>query len=336
MENKLLRLLLALSLFFLNLFACNGDADSCRQKVVDSTAITKQRVQIPIQNNKLLIYSKTPPKEKILKQDPFLSLYIIEDAKKFAFPFKINNTLSLEIMAVDNTKSVDGKISKRQVGFESFATFTQPLSTYGLILNSCCDLEGIFTERGIIEKEYIERFMNIKNVSYGDFGIKVKDENSAVVVKESNSFIKSNQLKVGDIILELDSKKVKDSASFMRDMLFSQIGSTHNIKIMRDNKTLTLKASTQKKVIGDNLNNSDNLDNAYLKFLGLSFDKKLFITNIEKKAEHFELKVGDRLIQANIKYIKGADDFFDKSNNLKSPLNLLFEREHFQFFVKVN
>lgn len=323
--SRLLKLLLALSLLFLNLYACKGGTQSCKQKVFDSCAITEQRVQIPIQNNQLLIFSRTPPKEKILKHDPFLSLYIIQDTRKFKYPFKINNKLSLGLIGVDNHKAIKGKIVKKQLGLENFAVFSQPLSSPSVLLNSCCDLEGIVTERGIIEKEYIERFIKIKNVSYGDFGIRVKDEKSSVVVKESNPFVKLNQLKVGDIILELDSKRVKDSASFMRDMLFGLVGSTHSIKVKRENKILTLKAITQKRV-----------DNVYLEFLGLSFDKNLLIIKIEKKAEHFELKLGDRLLQANTKYIKDAQDIFDETYNLKNPLNLLFEREHFQFFVKVN
>ncbi|HUH42392.1 MAG TPA: PDZ domain-containing protein [Sulfurimonas sp.] len=321
----MLKLLLALSLLFLNLYACKGGTQSCKQKVFDSCAITEQRVQIPIQNNQLLIFSKTPPKEKILKHDPFLSLYIIQDTRKFKYPFKINNNLSLGVIGVDNNRVIKGKIVKRQFGLESFAVFSQPLSSPSVLLNSCCDLEGIVTERGIIEKEYIERFIKIKNVSYGDFGIRVKDENHLVVVKESNPFVKSNQLQVGDIILELDSKRVKDSASFMRDMLFCSVGSTHSVKVKRESKTVTLRAIAQKKV-----------GNEYLKFLGLSFDKNLLIIKIEKEAEYFELKLGDRLLQANTKYIKDAQDIFDETYNLKNPLNLLFEREHFQFFVKVN
>jgi len=326
----LLRLLLALSLFFLNLHACKNSSESCKQKVLDSAAISSQRLKIPIQNNKLLIFSKTPPKETILKHDPFLSLYIIEDTKKFKYPFKINYNLSLEVMGADNSRTVKGKIVKKQLGLESFAIFSQPLSTPSLILNSCCDLEGIVTERGIIEKEYIDRFIKIKNVSYGDFGIRVKDENSVVVVKESNPFIKLNQFKAGDIILELDAKKVKDSASFMRNILFSLIGSAHSVKIKRGSKTLTLRAITQKKVGGG------YQDDVYLEFLGIQFDKKLFIVKIEKKAQHFGLKIGDRLLQADTKDIKDADDIFDKTDKVKNSLNLLFERDHFQFFVKVN
>lgn len=324
----MLKLLLALSLFFLNLYACG--TDSCREKVLKLSAITEQRVQIPIQNNQLLIFSKTPPKEKILKHDPFLSLYIIQNTKKIKHPFTINNNLFLDIMGVDNNRATKGKLVKKQVGLDSFAIFSKPLAAPSLLLNTCCNLEGIVTERGIIEKEYIERFIKIKNLSYGDFGIKVKDEGLLVVVKDSNPFIKSNQLKVGDIILTLNSKRVKSSASFMRDMLFSPIGSTHSIKIKRDNKTLTLRAITQKKVGGGY---RDDVD---LEFLGLSFDKKLILIKIENRARHFELKLGDKLLQANSKDIKNADDIFDKSNTLKDSLNLLFQRDGFQFFVKVN
>ncbi|ABB43617.1 PDZ/DHR/GLGF [Sulfurimonas denitrificans DSM 1251] len=326
----MLRLLLALGLLFLNLHACKSSSESCRQKILDSGAILTQSLQIPIQKNYLLIFSQTPPKEKILKHDPFLSLYIIEDTKKFKYPFKINSHPSLGIIGVDNSRIINAKIAKKQVGLDSFATFSHTLSTPSLLLNSCCDLEAIVTERGIIEKEYIDRFIKIKNVSYGDIGIRVKDENSVVIVKESNPFVESNQLKVGDVILEFDTRKVKDSASFMRNILFSSIGSTHNVKIKRDNKIVTLRAITQKRLGGGFQRD------VYLEFLGMQFDKKLFIVKVAKEAERFGLKVGDRLLQANTKDIKGADDIFDKADKVKNSLNLLFEREHFQFFVKVN
>lgn len=64
-----------------------------------------------------------------------------------------------------------------------------------MLLNSCCAIEGIVTERGIIEKEYIDRFLKVKKVSYGDFGVRVKDVGSDVVVFSSNPFIEGNRFK---------------------------------------------------------------------------------------------------------------------------------------------
>jgi len=272
------RLFLALNLIFLNLYACKGGIESCRLKTVDSGAIVKNSLHIPLQNNQKLIFSTTRPNTKIIKHDPYLSLYLVEDKKNFKYPFKLNINQSLGSFGVDNNSVIEGKIIKKQVGLNSFATFSEPLSAPSLLLNSCCALEGIVTPQGIIEKEYIARFLNSKKVAYGDFGIRVKDSGSAVIVSSSNPFLKENLFKKDDIVLELEGKKVKDSASFMRDVLFSEIGSVHSVKIKRANEFITISAKTQNRAGGGYLSDT------FLEFLGISFDKNLFITKIEKKA----------------------------------------------------
>ncbi|MDD5373891.1 MAG: PDZ domain-containing protein [Sulfurimonas sp.] len=324
------RLFLALNFLFFNLYACEGDFDSCRLKVVDSEAIVNQTLQIPIGNNQRLIFSKTAPNVKIIKHDPYLSLYLVEDTKKFKYPFKINMNIGTGLFGVDNNKIIKGKIVKQQIGLESFAAFSEQLPTPSLLLNSCCSLEGIVTERGIIEKEYIERFLKSKSVSYADFGIKVNDVGSAVVVSSSNSILKNNLFKKDDIILEFDGKKVKNSAALMREMLFSQIGSTHSIKIKRGSEVSVISATSQDKKGGGLLNDT------FLEFLGLSFDKNLVIKKIEKNAEQYGLKIGDKLLQIDTKSVKNEQDIFDIMSDSKKSANLLFQREQFQFFVKLN
>ncbi len=324
------RLFLALNLLFLNLYACEDGIESCRQKTLDSKSIVNQTLQIPLQNNQRLIFSKTPPSGKIIKHDPYLSLYLVEDKNNFKFPFRINKNVASGTFGVDNKKVIEGKIVKRQEGLKSFAIFSERLSTPSLLLNSCCALEGIVTERGIIEKEYIERFLRVKKVTYGDFGVEVKTLNSAVVVESSNPFVKGNLLKKGDIILELDGKKVKDSAKFMRDVFFSEIGSTHKIKVKRGNETITVTAKTQSRKGGG------YLKDVYLEFLGLSFDENLAIEKIAPEAKHYGLKEGDKLLQINTKNVKSQEDIFNIINDSKNSTNLLFQRDQFQFFVKVN
>ncbi|MDD2652093.1 MAG: PDZ domain-containing protein [Sulfurimonas sp.] len=326
----MLRLLVALHLFFLSLYACQDGLDSCRQKVVDSESIVEQTVQIPLKNNQRLVFSATPPNAKIIKHDSYLSLYLIEDEKKFKYPFLINMNVALGLIGVDNKRVVEGKIVKKQIGLNTLATFSEPLSAPSLLLNSCCVLEGIVTERGIIEKEYIERFLKTKEVSYGDIGIRVKDENGAVVVTSSNPFIQGNLIQVGDIVLEFDGKKVKESAQLMRDILFSPIGSKHTLKVKRADKVAVHKAATQKRAGGG------YKADVFLEFLGLSFDKNLQIINIERHAARYGLKTGDRLMQINKKDLRAYDDIFTQINKPKNEVNLLFERENFQFFVKLN
>ncbi|MBW6489378.1 PDZ domain-containing protein [Sulfurimonas sp.] len=324
------RLFVALNLLFINLYACKGGIDSCKLKVIDSESIVKQTLQIPLQNNQRLIFSTTAPNAKILKHDPYLSLYLVEDKKGFKYPFKLNMNIPSGVFCVDNKSVIEGKIIKRQVGLNSFAIFSKQISSPSLLLNSCCALEGIVTDRGIIQREYIERFLKVKKVTYGDFGIRVKSVNSAVVVISSNPFLKENSFKKGDIIVELDGKRVKESARFMRDVLFSEIGSLHTLKIKRANELLTISAKTQNRVGGGYLSDT------FLEFLGISFDKNLFITKIEKKAERHGLKLGDQLLQVNKKDVKREGDILEIVDNQNKSTQLLFEREHFQFFVKVN
>jgi hypothetical protein len=49
------RLFLALNFLLLNLFACAGGYDSCRQKIIDSNAVKLQSLQITVLKNKKLI-----------------------------------------------------------------------------------------------------------------------------------------------------------------------------------------------------------------------------------------------------------------------------------------
>lgn len=326
----MLRLLLALNLLFLNLYACKGGFDSCRLKVVDANVIKGNSLHVPLKNNQKLIFSTTTPNAKIIKHDPYLSLYLVEDNNGFKYPFRVNVNQSLGTFGVDNNSVIEGKIVKRQVELNSFALFSEPLSAPSVLLNSCCAIEGIVTERGIIEKEYIDRFLKVKKVSYGDFGVRVKDVGSDVVVFSSNPFIEGNRFKKGDIIVELDGKKVKNSASFMRDVLFSEIGSVHSVKIKRGDELLTFSAKSQNRLGGGYLSDT------FLEFLGISFDKNLFIIKIEKKAQQYGLKLGDQLLQVNKKNVRQEGDILEIIDNRNKSAHLLFEREHFQFFVKVN
>ena len=65
------------------------------------------------------------------------------------------------VASVDEKIAIEGKVVKKQIGLNSFATFSEPLSAPALLLNSCCTLEGIVTSEGIIEKEYVERFLKM-------------------------------------------------------------------------------------------------------------------------------------------------------------------------------
>ncbi len=326
----MLRLFVALNLLLLNLYACEGGYTSCKNKINDSSSLTGQILQLPVKKNQRIIFSQTLPDAKILKYDPFLSLYLVEDKEGFKHPFKINYRLTLGTAVVNKKEAVEGKILKHQVGLNAFATFSECISVPSLLLTSCCSLEGIATPKGIIEKEYIDRFIKIKKVSYADIGIRVEDKKKLVVVNAINPFMAENSFKVDDCVLELDGKKVKNASALMRDILFSKIGSKHTIKVKRDGEFLILKAQSKKRYGGGYLSDT------FLELLGISFDKNLKIVKIEDKAKKYSLKLGDKLLQIKQKDITTEAEILETISQTENSVNLLFERDDFQFFVKIN
>lgn len=326
----MLRLFVALNLLLLNLYACKGGYDSCKSKINDSNSISNNILQIPIKKNQRIIFSKTTPNETILKHDPYLSLYLVEDKKGFKHPFKTNHRLILGTAVVNQKEAVEGKIVEHQIGLNKFAIFSECITVPSLLLTSCCSLEGIATPEGIIEKEYIDRFIKIKKVSYSDVGIRVVNEKKLVVIKAINPFMKGNPFKVDDCVLEFDGKKVNNASVLIRDILFSKIGSTHKVKVKRDGKVLILSTKSQKRYGGGYLSDT------FLEFVGISFDKNLKVVKIEKKAKKYSLKLGDRLLQINQKNITTEAEILETISKSKESTNLLFVRDDFQFFVKIN
>ena len=328
----MLRIFLAFIFVLFNLQAssCKGGYSSCRQKVIDSKSIQNSTLQIPLKKHQRVVFSTTTPHAKILKYDPFLSLYLVEDKKGFRYPFRINMRTPSGIAAVNKRMAIEGKIVKKQIGLNSFATFNEALFYPSILTNSCCALEGIVTPNGIIQKEYIDRFLKVKKVEYADIGVRVKDKKHCVVVKAYNPFIKNNPFRVGDCIVEFDGKKVKDSATFMKDVLFGKIGSIHKVKVKRGSKILTFNIKSKKRRGGGYLSDT------FLEFLGISFDKNLYIVGIEKKAQKYQLKLGDQLLQVNLKDVTNEEDILKNISQSKKESHLLFQRDNFQFFIRLN
>ena len=326
----MLRLFVALNLLLLNLYACKGGYDSCKNKINDSNSISNGILQIPVKKHQRIIFSRTVPNATILKHDPFLSLYLVEDKKGFKHPFKTNHRLILGTAVVNQKEAVEGKILKHQVGLNSFGMFSECIEVPSLLLTSCCSLEGIATPQGVIEKEYIERFIKIKKVSYSDIGIRVVNENKLVIVKTINPYMTGNAFKVNDCILEINGNKVKNAAEFMRVVLFSKLGASHKVKVKRDGKALTVNAKSQKRYGGG------YLTDIFLNFLGISFDKTLTVVKIEEKAQRYNLKLGDKLLKINHKSITTEAEILETFSKSKESTNLLFVRDGFQFFIRVN
>ena len=326
----MLRLFTLLTLLFLNTFACQGGYSSCLLKVKDSHTVQNNSLLIPVQDNKLLIYSKQRPNAKILKYDPFLSLYLVKDRKKFAYPFDINMRLQLGTAVVNAQRAKEGKFIKNQVGLNTLALYSTKLTTPAIISSSCCSLEGIVTKDGVIQKEYIQRFLSNAPSTYADIGVRVKNDSGYVIVTASNPYLANNPFKKGDCIIELDGHKVRAASVFMRKILFSKLGSTHNIKVKRGSKIQEFKVKTTKRYGGGVISDT------FLEQKGIYFDKSLHIVSLNAYYKKYGLKIGDKLMQVNGVGVKSDKALLKYIENFKDFSSLLFSRKNFQFFVNIH
>jgi len=325
----MLRVFFALNIIFVSLLACKGGYQTCIKKVKYANVFQNQTIQIPISKHKKLIYSNMKPNAEIIKYDPFLNLYLVKDKRSYKHPFRTNYNLPLGYASVDNNMAIEGVIKKNQIGLDRFATFSEVVSTPALLLNSCCALEGIVTPDGIIEKEYINNFINTKKVEYGDIGIRVEDKNNKVIISKVNPFDKTIELKKGDIILELNSQKVTNSAEFMRKILFSPINKKHTIKVLRSAKIIFIETTSR------NRDGGGILSDTFLESKGLFFDKNLKIIKLSKQFKMYGLKLNDKLLQVNGKKVRSLSDVRENIDQFKHKALLLFARDDFQFFVNI-
>lgn len=325
----MLRLFLLYNLLLLNLYACQGGYYTCVKKVKDAKVIKGNSLWIPVKNNKLLIYSKQTPNAKILKYDPFLSLYLVEDRKTFPYPFELNMRQQLGNAMVDNKRAQEIKIRKKQIGLNSLALYKEKLFSPAIVTSSCCSLEGIVTPKGVIDKDYIKRFLSQGSADYADIGVRVKDEAKFVIVSASNPYIKNNPLKKGDCIISFDSKRVKNASSFMKRVLFSKIGSKHVVKVKRADKIVSYKVTASKRYGGGALSDT------FLESKGIYFDKTLHIVRLSKYFKDYGLVLGDKLMQVNGVRVTNQKELLRYIENFKDFSTLLFERKNFQFFVNI-
>ena len=328
----MLRIFLFTTLFFLNLYACKGGYHSCQRKIIDSKALVNQTIKIPISKKETLLFTqdKSSITEQIIKQDPFLSLYLVKSKKYFRYPFKFNKHQYLGVASVNEKLAQEGKIKKHQIGLNKLALFNDAVFTPSLLLTSCCSLEGLVTQRGIIEKDYLKNFIDSKEIVYGDIGVRLEDYKGLVRVFAHDPFMKNNQLKKDDIILSFDAKKVRDSATLMKKILFSKVGTSHKLKVKRQENIITINATTQKRYGGGYISDT------FLEQKGLYFDKNLSIIRIEKHAQHFGLKIGDKILKANDVKVDSQQLLIQHIGNFKDSSLLLIQRAGFQFFVHVN
>ncbi len=291
---------------------------------------------VAITKHLAVAYSKTKPKVSFVKFDPFLNLYLFY-SKKTLKPVRLKSTHSLKlgewIAGMDDTSLYAGNFAKSGDLLDSFYLQNAKLEANSIISCLCCEVYGLGIGKGsFIGSEYIKRFMSSKNIYYGDIGVRFEKEAKDFIVKSRDPFYPNQLLHVNDKILKINRKKVTSLKQLNQTVLFSKPKSIVNIELLRGKHKLKRSLVVRSRMGGGYVSDS------FLEKKGIFFDKELKIIRIKKKsfADMSGLKIGDKLIQIDFNMIKNQNDIKTYFSNTKSKeAQLLFDRDNFQFFVKI-
>lgn len=303
--------------------------DLCQQKIFDANIHHRDSLVIPVKKDIDLVYSQNEITRNVLKYDPFLSLYLVKHINNFPYPFYFNQQ-SKNLYLIDAFSRIHGNVTFHQVGLNNLAKFSISKKKIQLIVGDCCFFEAILGKQGIIEKDYIYRFVFSEKVLYGDIGIRVKDQDNKVIVIASNPYIKTNKLHYGDILLKFDNKNISNASEFMKWILFGKLDSLHFLEIKRKNKKMIYKVKILQRFGGGRISDT------FLEQYGLFFDHNLKLIKVAKKNKILDLEVGDQLIQVNGIRVKKDEDVRTILSNTDRISSFLILRDGFEFFINID
>lgn len=298
------------------------------------------------EGNLEVIFSPTLPLNlKIIKADPFVGLYIVQNKKtRYSYDFLSIDSYakSKELSAIGFNYSKKGKILKPQRGFVEYGEFSSPIPRNGVISNICYQIYGLGVgSKYFIDKKYLDRFLNEKSAYYGDIGVRVLQKDSYVLVYQVDPFFNKNPFQIGDVILSINDKNITSYQNF--EWIVSNLAykKPAEIEFIRNGQKQKLT------VIADKRYGGFLLPDTFLERFGISLDKTLTITDIDENSKNtLGLKVGDRLVWISQKPIlKDSDDSKTKANNslrnalseagMRGNIEVLVMRDGLEFRLKL-
>ena len=289
-----------------------------------------------------LFYSKTPLFDKsVIKSDPFIGLYLLKSNKET----KGYVLRDIDIMAKEMQVAVIGfygfmdvKILSNQKDFLDYAKLSKTPLPNQIVSNICYQIYGITTEDGLIDKRYIERFLEQKYPYYGDIGIQLRKNTTEVEL--INPFFEKNPFLPYDKIISIDDVPVtKNDIHWKIANLVYQ--SEVKVKVQRQGqqKPVELKVRVNRAYGGLLLQDS------FFESQGIKIDANLNIRRVYQPTieELGELKRGDRILRINkIDPLSLSGDIFLNLKKILSDayikqgyIEFLVSRNGFDFNLKI-
>jgi len=280
-----------------------------------------------------LVFSETPlAKSHVIKSNKLLGLYLVS-GKPSQTKINVYNRFPKEVALITPYSIRPNTIISESFGVESLGKLKKIISAPFAIMGRCCSLRGFNSSKGVVTSEWIKTFLERKDSRVGSVGVRFKQSKKGIIVKQKNPFIKYNGLRVGDVILTHNKKKVSLDTLEKRIAL-GKIGSMQTFKITRAGKVDTLKVSLKERLGGGVLGDT------FLEFLGLSFNQQLEVIAVKKNSLANKLKL---LPQDKIILLDGKRFTHDKELRAylstyqlpKERLELLIQRDGLQIFIYI-
>ncbi|MGL9726120.1 MAG: DegQ family serine endoprotease [Wolbachia sp.] len=212
----------------------------------------------------------------------------------------------------------------------------------------------------------IDILKNGKEIKHGWLGVQVqpitrefaeslglKDIKGALVasvVKDSPA--EKGSIKVGDILLEFDGKKIDRMTQLPHIVSRTEPGKKVQVKLLRRGKEVNIKVAIEEPVNDDRSNNQEESKSASNCVTGLTVSnlpkelksnaptKGVVVTNVDSNATLRSVKKGDIIMQLDGFDIENTDDFQKQVDSLikkdgKDSIMLLIYRNGNQFFTSI-
>lgn len=322
-----------LYLFVFNISLYGMNFDKCKAFYINNSKEFDNIRAFHIGNGKYLAYSKTIPKSKsLIKKDEILNLYIFKDEILKA-KFDLTNLVdsNTPIAGINKNEIIKGKIISKQESFNNFAKFDKDLNPNSIISDICYQIYGLsIGGNSFIDEKYINKFLESKNPQYSYIGALVKDvkynKKNEVIVYEVNP-LANNSLKIGDNIISINNKKIKNANDFIDTIAQIKPNSSIKINIERENNIFDISLKTLKR-------NTPFEDNpSFLESIGIILNDNLIIL---KNENNNNFKANDKILKINqikVNSIKELNDAIIETLKINNKLSFLIVRNNFEFFI---
>ena len=313
-----MRKLVAIVLFCLHLFG--ADCDHCAQKFKDATLVHEGTKQLYVGDQTAI--GATPMQGAIYNR--FFHIYLVNGVSssqkiELKYPYKekegglYTHSDHVQTVAID-----------RGCALRYFGQVDKPLKPLSIITGICCDVMGIAnSELAVIDAKYLQDFIDRKSDTYGDLGVRFNQKMEVVSI---NPYYAS-KLQVADRVLGY-----RDICALEDAILFATPNESMQLRIARQGSTKELQLRVRKRFGGGFVSDT------FLEQFGIRFDQQLQIIKIADDSLAYQkgLRRGDRLLEIDTHAVHDAQEikeFFTK--NQKKSYNFLFDRDSFEFFVRI-